>query len=355
MLTDAVKRLRDVFAFGLLAIVALYLVIGLSLLFKSEVDSGWSFTERAATWGYLFSSPVVVAALVLAVVLTLGFGQASSAARVVVLVAVVLGAACLLLGLVCWLAGFGAAEDYSPVFGGVLGAGKVVGIFLGLAELGLLGLGLLFAIAGLRTLPRRSPRAAAQWGQPQGYAAPPGYGYGPPQGYEQPPAGWGAAEPRGAYPPPAGQQWSGPAPAQTPPPYGHPSGEPYGPSSGEPYGPFSGDPYRPQAGGAPRPASDDPTWTAQPEGHGHGWAQSPPPQPWGPPVDQQHWDQPPPPDPEPWGPPSAGEGLTDEPLATAADGDPQPAPHEAGQPPLPPTPSGAHPADPDERGRTRSD
>ena len=47
MVSDAIKKYRDMFAFGLLAVAVLYLISGVSLLVKSEDDTFLSFTG----WG----------------------------------------------------------------------------------------------------------------------------------------------------------------------------------------------------------------------------------------------------------------------------------------------------------------
>ncbi|MBA2717536.1 MAG: hypothetical protein H0U51_10875, partial [Propionibacteriales bacterium] len=178
MVTEAIKKFRDIFAYGLLAVAALYLISALSLLFKSKDDVGLDFSGKAAVFGYLFAHPLLVLSLIAAVALAVGFGEASKNARIVTLVALGIAAVALLLGLICWFSGFGADDgDLNSVglFGGVFGAGKVVGIFLGLAQLLLLGLAAWFAYTALQSLPKTSS-SATSWGQPQGYGGQQAYG-----------------------------------------------------------------------------------------------------------------------------------------------------------------------------------
>lgn len=209
MVTAATKKYRDIFAYGLLAVAALYLISGLSLLFKSKEDIGLGFTGKAAVFGYLFAHPVLVFSLIAAVSLSVGFGEASKNARTVVLIAMGVAGLSLLLGLICWFSGFaadGADVGRGGLFGGVFGAGKIVGIFLGLAQLLLLGLAAWFAYTVLQALPK-AVRPTAAWGQQQAYGAQQGYpqptwgqpgpGYSPQPGWGQPGAGWGTGDPAG--------------------------------------------------------------------------------------------------------------------------------------------------------------
>ncbi|MEP6666266.1 MAG: hypothetical protein ABJA81_07460 [Nocardioidaceae bacterium] len=191
MVIDATKKYREIFAYGLLGVAALYFISGLSLLFKSEDDSGLPFSGRAAAFGYLFAHPLLVFALVAAVALVSGFGEASKNAKAVVLAALGIGGISALFAVICWFIAFGADTNQALLFGGVLGAGKVVGIFLGLAQLLLLGLALFFAYTVFETFPKTARAGQQQWGQ-QGYGQQ-GWGQQPPtdQGYGQPQQGWG--------------------------------------------------------------------------------------------------------------------------------------------------------------------
>lgn len=185
MLSDAARKFRDVFAFGAIAVAALYAISGLSLLFKSEDEAGLDFSGRAHEAGYVFMHPFVVVALLLAVVLAVGLGEASKNAKPVVLAALAVGAFNLLFGLISWFVAFGYDDTGFGIFGGVFGAGKIVAIFLGLAQLIALGLVLLFGVGVFQALPKpvRAQQQQQQWG---------GYGQ---QGWGQPgqqgQQGWG--------------------------------------------------------------------------------------------------------------------------------------------------------------------
>jgi hypothetical protein len=244
VVTDALRKSRELFAYVLLAVASLYLIGGLSLLLKDSV--GLNFSDKAAAFGYLFGHPVVILSLVAAVALVVGFGEATRHARVVVLIALALAGLALLLALVTWLAGFGSNDVANPLGGGVPGAGNIVGGLLGLAQLLLLGLTAWFAYSVFKALPKAAPQASA-WGQP-GYGASPGYGQpawgSPDSGYGQPATGW----------------------AQSPPTQAWPTGQTGGATAAEPTGAGWGDP----SGGIPdyqgQPASAwgaaNPGWTA---------------------------------------------------------------------------------------------
>lgn len=270
-MTDAVKKYREPIAYGLLGVAALYLLSGLSLLFKSSDDFGLDFSGRASAVGYVFSHPVLVISLAVAVALVVAFGEPSRSARTVVTIALGLGAVCLFLGVVCWFAAFGS--DDSQVAAGVFGAGKVVGIFLGLAQLVFLALALLFAYAAFSSLPQAARATAGSWSaQPQPYGQP----------------GWGQ-QPQGYSP----QAWSTPEQA----PWGQPE-QPAAPAQGWGQQPGWGQPAQPSQqqgwGGAAYTAADAAASSAP-----GGWPDqpAPPPQTWGPPSSEQ----PPAPPPQGWG------------------------------------------------------
>ena len=304
VVVDAVKKLRDVLAFALLAVAALYFIGGLSLLFKSERDfggAGLPFSTRAGAFGYLFSHPILVLSLVAAVVLAAGFGEASRHAKIVVLAALGIGSLSLLFAVICWLTAFGANIGLvSPLFAGVVGAGKVVGSILGIAQLGVLALAMLFIFAVFQRLPKTSRRSRQQpWGAQQGYGGqqqgygqgyppPPGYapqGYDRQQGYGQP--GYGPSYGQPGY---AQQQGYGPGYGE--PGYGQPA---YGPAGygqqgwdeqGQPYP--AQDPSAAGAGGYAGPhgatAAGAPPWPGGPGGQPP-WQQAP--------GEPQGWEQPP--------------------------------------------------------------
>jgi hypothetical protein len=219
MVTDTTKKLREPIAFGLLVVAALYLLSGLAVLFKSRDDLGISFTGRAALVSHVFTDPVLVIALVAAVVLVAAGGQASRNARVVVLTALAIGAVCLLFALISWLAGLSA--DGINAYGGVNGAGRIVGIFLGLAQVIFLALALAYVFSVFQSLPKPAssadgwrsgqqvwgaPQQPQQWEQHQQQQQQ----WGPPPqqpGWGQQPQQWG---------PPQQQGWGQPAQPQQP-------------------------------------------------------------------------------------------------------------------------------------------
>jgi hypothetical protein len=171
MVTDALKRSRELLSYGLLAVAGLYLVSGLSLLFKSEDAAGLNFADKSAAFGYLFASPVLTVCLVAAVALVTGLGELASTARVVVLVALVIAGLALVLAVITLLASLGADKSGfgAGLFGGVLGAGKIVGVLLGSAQLLLLGLAAWFIYQVLRGLPVTGQRPPSGEGSSQTY------------------------------------------------------------------------------------------------------------------------------------------------------------------------------------------
>ena len=164
MLSDATKKYRDAFAFGLIGVATLILLSGLSLLFKSGDDLGGAgFSERSMLFGPLFTSLTIIVPLVLAVVIVTA-GEVGKNAKSVVLAALGVGAVAGLFALITWFASYGVeGEGFGVGFGGVLGAGKVVGTLLNLAAIGLIGLALLFMFSVFQGFPKPAP--AQQWGQ----------------------------------------------------------------------------------------------------------------------------------------------------------------------------------------------
>lgn len=297
MVIDAVKKHREPFAYGLLAVAALYFVAGLSMLFKSSDQLGGAgFATRAAAYGYLFDHPLLIAGLVLAV-LFVALGEPTHNARTVVLSAVGLGGLSLLLAIVCWLSGF-LADSQFRVLGGVWGGGKAVAGLVGIAGLLMLALATAFAALVLQRLPRPAPVPPGWPGQPQW-----GQGYGQQQGYGQH-AGYGQPPSYGGEPP-AG--------------YGEP------PGYGQPTGYAGGDYGSPEGYGPP----------AGPEHQGYGGEQPPS---WGQPQSQwaqQGW-QPVQPEPQYWPDEQAGaepQSTGGEPPSyTASWGQPEPPPAEQPEP-----------------------
>jgi hypothetical protein len=258
MVTDVVKRLRDVLAFALLGVAALYLLSALVLIFKSS-QIGEPFSYRAGLYEYLFTVPILLLALVGAVLLAAAFSEPSRYARAVVLAALAIGGLALLFGLICWVTSLGS--DNLRVGSGLgLAQVKFASLTLALAKLGLLALVLLFAYSLFSRLPR-SVRAPQQpWGAPPGY--------GPQQQYPggQPYAPYGQPG-QGYAPPPAGQPGWAPQPEQQ---WGQPPEQ-----------------------GWPPPAPAQPAWGGPPEQ-----------QHWGSPPVQQEWAPPPGSGPQAWGQPT---------------------------------------------------
>ena len=312
---EATKKFRDIFAYGFLVVAALYLISGLSLLSKSGEGIGPDFSTRAALFGHLFAHPVLVFSLVAAVTLAVGFGEASRSARTVVLVALGIAGVSFLLAVVCWLSSLGAYGDFGigPAFGGVAGAGNVVGTVLSLAQLLLLGLATGFAYTSLQSLPKAG--RSASWGQPQNYGGQQGYGqpsWGQPgadypgqSGWGQPQLGWGAGPPGGA-PGSTGATavggWGDQFQAQA-----ERQGQPASAWTAAEQG-------YPQQGDQPQPAWGQPGSAD----HGSQPAQTGPQQ-WEQPVQPQPWNAPATPDASQWAPPptppAPGSAATQEPDA----------------------------------------
>lgn len=188
MVTDALKRSRGLLSYGLLAVAGLYLVSGLSLMFKSKDAVGLNFAGKSAAFGYLFGSPVLIVCLVAAVALVSGLGEPASNARAVVLAALVIAGLAFVLAVITFFASLGADESgYGPaIFGGVLGAGKIVGVLLGVAQLLLLGLAAGFTYSVLRALPKTVLQSASVQHSAHGYHGSAGSGQ---TGWSQPEGG----------------------------------------------------------------------------------------------------------------------------------------------------------------------
>ena len=203
MVSDATKKYREIFAYGLLGVAALYFISGLSLLFKSGDDLGDAgFADKSALFGYIFSHPLLVISLFGAVALATAWEDNSKNAKTIVLIALGIGALSLLFALICWLSAFGADTGTGGfIFNGVTGAGKVVAIFLGLAQLGLLGLVEFYAFTVYQTFPKPVPaqHQQGQWGQQQAGWGQAQQGWGQQGGYDQGQAQQGWAQQQGGY------------------------------------------------------------------------------------------------------------------------------------------------------------
>ena len=186
MLSDATKKYRDVFAFGLIGVAALVLLSGISLLFKSGDDLGGAgFSEKSMFFGPLFTSLAIIAPLVLSVVIAT-VEEPGKNARTVVLAALGVGGAATLFAVITWFASYGVdSEGFGAGFGGVFGAGKIVGTLLNLAAIGLIGLALLFIVSVYQRFPKPAP-AQQGWGQqPQQGWGQQGWGQGSQQQWGQ--------------------------------------------------------------------------------------------------------------------------------------------------------------------------
>lgn len=181
MVTDATRRYRDLIAFALLAVAALYFVAALTLLFHTDsggfADAGLGFADKAALSGYLFTAVAPILSLVVAVLLVTRYGDPGPSTRIVVLAALGIAGLDALFALITFFAQLGS--DLQTGFQNAIGGGKAVGVLLGLAHLGVIAIACLYLYTALRSLPAPVPAAAAQapWGQP-------GYGAGA--------SGWGA-------------------------------------------------------------------------------------------------------------------------------------------------------------------
>jgi hypothetical protein len=241
VVTQVAKQYREQMAVALLVVALIYLGSGLGLLFKSYDNTSIGFADKSALDGYVFTHPVLVASLVIAVLLVAVWGDPSRHARTIALAAVGIGAVALVFAVITWIAAFSADENRAFSFTGILGAGKVVGALVGAAQIALLVLALFFAGMALQALPV-PVRATSQWGQ---YNQP-GWGPAPDwqqqgqwagqhheqylqhqqqqqqqQQYGQQPPPWGA--PQGPWGQPG--TWAGwqPQQPQQPPGWGHPS------------------------------------------------------------------------------------------------------------------------------------
>jgi hypothetical protein len=287
VIRETTKKFREPIAFGMLIVAALYFVSGLAVLFKSRDDLGLTFSGRAALVSHVFSDPVLVIALAAAVALVVAGREASRNAKAVVLIAIVIGAFCLLFALISWLSGLSA--DGISAYGGLNGAGRIVGIFLGLAQVGFLGLALAYAFAVFQSFPKtaKAPNGWAsgqqgwgappqQWGQPQqsqqpwGQEQQPGWGQQPQQAWTQPPQqSWGQPQ----QPQQPQQPWAqSPQQGWTQPEHPQQSWPQQQPPWGEP------------AGGTPPSGSGWHQSTGSPSQQS-GWNQSAAPTVWGPPAD----------------------------------------------------------------------
>jgi hypothetical protein len=183
VLTESAKKLRDPLALGLLGVTALYLIASMSVLFNGDLGD---FSQRAAGTQHLFVSPVWVIVTVAAALLVAAVAEPTPMARIVVPAALGVQGVMLLLGLITWFAGYGLdtggggggnlpegievpqVAAIELAFGGVQGAGKIVGTFLMLAYIGLLAIGAYLTFTLFQGLPAPvRQHQQQQWGQQQ--------------------------------------------------------------------------------------------------------------------------------------------------------------------------------------------
>jgi hypothetical protein len=210
VLTESVKKLRGPLAMALLAAAALYLLATLALLLKEDLGD---FTDRAFFLQDEFTNPVWVLVVLAALAMVVSSDRPSPMARTVAIAALALLGLMLLLGVVCWLAGYGAEATVEYLDG----VGKVTGTLYALARLLLLAVAAFLAYQLVTSMPApaRQPKrdqqrwgaqpGQQQWGQQGAYGQPGGpYGQPAPQG-----GAYGQPGQQGAY----GQQgqWAAPA------------------------------------------------------------------------------------------------------------------------------------------------
>lgn len=263
MVTDATRKYREPMAYGLIAVAVLVFIGSLSLLFKSGDDLGGNvgFAEKSALFGTLFESALLVLSLVGAVILVTRLGEHSANARVVVLAALGIAGLDLLFALITFFAQFAADSDViGDRFAGVTGAGKAVGVILGLAQLLVPVIALGYICTAFQSLPAPAAKPAPQWGggpgfgsygapNQQGWAQPEqGYGQGQQQSWGQQGSSYGWAPPGDSQPPawghqPSGGGWGAPAAGGWPqqPGYAAPPAAPYPMPPTAPTGPSGGD------------------------------------------------------------------------------------------------------------------
>lgn len=196
--SEFTKPLRMIFAFALLAIVGLGLLVNVvDWLVPSTTGAAtdsdlYAFTGRSFSAYYSFVSVFDAALLVLAVFLTTHVAPALTQGKLVTIIATVELGIMALLGLVTGVAGFFYRLDEVDRQAGteyqyVTLPKVIIGLFGQILSLALLGLAIFFVVRVLMALPSRKPAKFAY--TPQGYSAQPAQGYGQQayaqQGYEQ--------------------------------------------------------------------------------------------------------------------------------------------------------------------------
>ena len=175
MVTDSVKKYRDIVAIGLLAAVALEVVLTFALLLKdvdeiyggSSADTGFAFKSALLTSSFV--NPILLLLVAIAVALVVHLGEPSKLARVVTIAALALLGLMILLGLITWVAAL-TADEVDRFFGSFAGftlAGKVTGSLAMLGLFLLAAVAVLYVFSALRGLPARvkaQPQDQQQWG-----------------------------------------------------------------------------------------------------------------------------------------------------------------------------------------------
>ena len=195
MLTESAKKLRDPLALGLLGVTALYLIASLSVLFNGDLGE---FSTRAVLTQGNFVNPVMVIITVAAALLVGSADDPTPMARIVVPGALGLQSVMVLFGVITWFAGYGV-DTSGPAasmgqlatalvgFGGMAGAGKVVGTILMLGFLGFLGIGAFLTYTIFQGLPAPvRPQQQQQWGGQQWAGQPQQQQWGGQQQWGQP-------------------------------------------------------------------------------------------------------------------------------------------------------------------------
>jgi hypothetical protein len=214
VLTESAKKLRDPLALGLVGAAGVYVIATICVLFNDDIPT---FSARAMLTQGHFVNPVLVVVTVAAALLVSAW-EPTPMARLVVMGALGVQGLMAIFGVVTWLAAYGfdptgggspeaaaAAASTPLIYGGILGAGKIVGTLLMLAMLAILGVGafLVFSIFSALPAPVRQPQqqqqwGGQQWGQPQQQQQ-----WGQPQQQQQ----WGQPQQQQQWGQPQQQQW----------------------------------------------------------------------------------------------------------------------------------------------------
>jgi hypothetical protein len=298
VLTESAKKLRDPLALGLLGAAGLYVIATMCVLFNDDIPT---FSLRSMMTQAHFVNPVLVIVTVAAALLVSAW-EPTPMARIVVMGALGVQGLMALFGLITWFASYGldtgggggggsfaeaaqaaaAADPTSLMYGGIIGAGKVVGTLLMLAMLAILAVGIFLVFSIFQALPAPVRQPQQQWagqqqqwgGQPQqqqwgGQPQQQQWG-GQPQQWGGQQQQWGAAGGAAAGAA-AGQGWGQPTSGESSTGYaaGGQAGQPM-PGSGESSTGYAaggdpGQPPQPQQWGQPQQPQETQQWGQQPE------------------------------------------------------------------------------------------